>query len=95
MAQAGWTDTELRFWHYRDKDQVEVDVVITRGREVWGVEVKAAATVVPQDGRGLRRLADVAGTGYQGGVILHAGTSTLPTSDPRNLAVPLSKLWTT
>ena len=93
-AQAGWTDTELGFWHYRDKDQVEVDVVITRGRKVWGVEIKAGATVTPHDGRGLRRLADVAGTGYQGGVILHAGTSTLPTSDPRVLAVPISKLWT-
>jgi predicted AAA+ superfamily ATPase len=94
MAQAGWTDTELGFWHYRDKDQVEVDVVITRGRRVWGVEIKAGATVTPHDGRGLRRLADVAGTGYQGGVIVHAGTNTLPTSDPRVLAVPLSKLWT-
>ena len=31
MAQAGWTDPDLRFWHYRDKDQVEVDLVITRG----------------------------------------------------------------
>jgi hypothetical protein len=32
IAQAGWTDPDLRFWHYRDKDQVEVDVVVTRGR---------------------------------------------------------------
>ncbi len=29
------------FWHYRDKDQVEVDLVITRGRHTWGVEVKS------------------------------------------------------
>ena len=42
IAQAGWTDPDLRFWHYRDKDQVEVDLVITRGRETWGVEVKAS-----------------------------------------------------
>jgi hypothetical protein len=94
IAQADWTDPELSFWHYRDKDQVEVDVVITRGRQIWGLEIKAGATVAPHDGRGLRRLADLAGTGYQGGVILHAGTSTLPTADPRVLAVPISKLWT-
>ena len=25
-AQAAWTDPDLRFWHYRDKDRVEVDV---------------------------------------------------------------------
>jgi uncharacterized protein len=93
IAQAGWTDTDLRFWHYRDKDQVEVDVVITLGRKVWGVEVKAGATVTPTDGRGLRRLAEHAGKGFEGGVILHAGMSTLPTADPRVSAVPLTELW--
>jgi predicted AAA+ superfamily ATPase len=93
VAQAGWTDPELGFWHYRDKDQIEVDVVITRGRKVWGVEVKAAATVTAADGHGLRRLADAAGRYFQGGALLHAGTSTLPTGDPRILAVPLAELW--
>ncbi len=24
IGQAGWTDPALRFWHYRDNDQVEV-----------------------------------------------------------------------
>ena len=95
VAQAGWTDTDLRFWHYRDKDQIEVDVVITRGRQVWGVEVKAGATVTAGDGHGLRRLAEQSGKHFQGGVILYAGTSTLPTADPRILAVPLAELWTT
>jgi predicted AAA+ superfamily ATPase len=95
VAQAGWTDTDLRFWHYRDKDQIEVDVVITRGRQVWGVEVKAGATVTAGDGHGLRRLAEQSGKNFQGGVILYAGTSTLPTADPRILAVPLAELWTT
>jgi uncharacterized protein len=93
VAQAAWTDPELGFCHYRDKDLVEVDVVITRGRKVWGVEVKAGATVTEKDGRGLRRLADAAGRQFQGGVLLHAGTSTLPTADPRVLAVSLSELW--
>lgn len=94
VAQATWTDPDLRFWHYRDKDQVEVDVVITSGRHVWGVEVKAGATATSGDGRGLRRLAERAGKSFQAGIILHAGTSTLPTADPRVLAVSLSDLWT-
>jgi len=94
MAQADARDPELGFCHYRDKDLVEVDVVITRGRKVWGVEVKAAASVGPQDGRGLRRLADAAGRHFQRGIVLYTGTSTLPTGDPRVLAVPLSELWT-
>jgi predicted AAA+ superfamily ATPase len=93
IAQAGWTDPDLRFWHYRDKDQVEVDLVITRGRKTWGIEVKASAKVDASDGSGLRRLADQCGKDFQGGVLFHSGTSTLPMIDPRFLAVPLSKLW--
>ena len=94
MAQAGWTDPDLRFWHYRDKDQVEVDLVITRGRATSGVEVKAAATLAPSDGQGLRRLAEQCGRHFRGGMILHAGASILPTANSRVLAVPLSELWT-
>lgn len=94
IAQAGWTDPDLRFWHYRDKDQVEVDLVITRGRDTWGVEVKTAASVGLSDGHGLRRLADQCGKQFRGGVVFYAGVSALPMGDARFLAVPLSHLWT-
>lgn len=92
-ALAGWTAPELKLWHYRDKDQNEVDLVITRGRDVWGVEVKAAATVTPRDGHGLRRLADQCGADFKGGVLLHAGASTLRLDTDHSLAVPLARLW--
>lgn len=94
IAQAGWTDPALRFWHYRDKDQVEVDLVITRGRRTWGVEVKAGVTLERDAGRGLSRLADQCGDDFQGGMILHSGLSILPTADPRVVSVPLSEFWT-
>lgn len=93
ICQAGWTDPDLRFWHYRDKDQVEVDVVITHGAKVWGVEVKASATVNPGDGHGLRRLAMQAGHDFQGGILLHAGPNMLPLAHPKLLAAPLALLW--
>jgi predicted AAA+ superfamily ATPase len=92
-AQAGWTDPDLRFWHYRDKDQVEVDLVLTRGRETWGVEVKSAVTATTSDGAGLRRLAEQCGEDYRGGVLLYAGDSAFALDDRRNLAMPLSRLW--
>jgi len=94
IAQGGWTDPDIRFWHYRDKDQVEVDLVITRGRETWGVEVKAGATVTASDGHGLRRLAEQCGTSFRGGMILYGGASTFSTADRRVFAVPLGDLWT-
>lgn len=93
VAQAGWTDPDLRFWHYRDKDQVEVDLVITRGRQTWGVEVKSAVTATPVDGQGLRRLAEQCGTDYQHGVLFYAGDSAFALGDARNLAMPLARLW--
>ncbi|MCH7226464.1 ATP-binding protein [Haloferula sp. A504] len=94
VAQAGWTDPDLRFWHYRDKDQVEVDVVITRGLEVWGVEVKASMTLRPSDGRGLKRLAALAGRNFRGGVVLYDGHLMMPLeSDPPIHAVPLEWFW--
>jgi predicted AAA+ superfamily ATPase len=93
VAQAVWTAPELEFAHYRDKDLVEVDLVISRGRDVWGVEVKAAATVTPSDGAGLRRLAGQCGTYFRGGALLHAGNATIKLAVENCLAVPLARLW--
>jgi hypothetical protein len=56
---------------YRDKEQLEVDVVIVNGLgQLVGVEVKAAASVQAAHGAGLRRLASQAGDRFLGGVIL-------------------------
>ncbi len=93
IAQAAWTDQDLRFWHYRDKDQVEVDLVISRGEKVWGIEVKASRSVDGRDGRGLDRLADQCGKDFQGGCVLYDGWDVLPIGGSRHPAVPLRKLW--
>src|SRR5690606_33128248 len=71
QALGSWHAGAPRFSHYRDKDQIEVDLVIELGSEVWGIEVKSAATVQAGDGRGLRRLADVAGRKFRGGLLLY------------------------
>ena len=92
--QASWLESKVRLWHYRDKDQVEVDCVLTRGRQTWGVEVKAATTINPSDSKGIRRLATQSGSDFQAGIILYGGTSILPIDRALNLyAVPISKLW--
>ena len=31
QRQSGWNETPVRFSHYRDRDQVEVDIVLERG----------------------------------------------------------------
>ena len=93
IAQAAWTDPDLRFWHYRDRDQAEVDLVITRGRRVWGIEVKAASAVEPRDARGLSRLARTCGDQFEGGIVLYAGDGRWRLGDPRIHSVGVRELW--
>ena len=82
-------DLPLEFFHYRDRDQVEVDIVIERGaREVAGVEVKAAATVTPSDFRGLRKLKKAVGQQFVAGVVVYDGEITAGFGDGM-FAVPI------
>ncbi|EQD40245.1 ATPase, AAA+ superfamily [mine drainage metagenome] len=93
--QASWHDEPLAFFHYRDKDGVEVDIVIERGaRALVGVEVKAAATVTAADFRGLRKLREAAGKRFVAGVVLYDG-ETSARFDEQFYAVPLRALWET
>jgi len=91
--QAGWYDDPLTFFHYRDKDGVEVDIIIERGSHTLvGVEVKAAATANAADFRGLRKLRDSIGERFAGGAVLYDGETTTSFGD-RLFAVPVRALW--
>jgi predicted AAA+ superfamily ATPase len=91
--QLSWSGQPASLHHFRTKDGVEVDCVLEApdGR-IAGIEVKAAATVVAADFRGLRMLRDVAGEPFVAGVLLYCGTQALPFGD-RLWAVPLAALW--
>ncbi len=90
-----WQEEPVTFHHFRDKDGVEVDLVLERGaHEVAGVEVKAAASVTENDFRGLRKLQSAAGTGFRCGVVLYDGEHALPFG-PGLYAVPIRALWET
>ena len=72
--QASWLPQPVSFFHFRDRDGVEVDIVLERGAgAVSGVEVKAAATVTDTDFRGLRKLKQAAGKRFVKGVVLYDG----------------------
>lgn len=94
-AMAGWMEEPPSFYHYRDKDQLEVDIVIESKNKIWGIEVKAAASASKSDCKGLLRLADIAGKAFQQGIVFYDGSSTIPLNQGRNIyTMPLSKLWT-
>jgi predicted AAA+ superfamily ATPase len=93
LKQATSADGEYRLFYYRDKDQLEVDVVIENAAgHLVGVEVKGAATIGQSDLRGLKRLADVSGDRLKIGLILYDGQEVLPLGN-RLWAAPISTLW--
>jgi uncharacterized protein len=90
---AGWRDDAPRFFHFRDRDGIEVDIVIELGaRAVAGVEVKAGATVTASDFSGLRKLQLAAGKRFRRGVVLYDGEAVMPFGE-RLQAVPIRLLW--
>ena len=90
--QATWQLGPVEFFHYRDKHQIEVDIVIEHGSLVAGVEVKAGATVTQSDFRGLRRLKDACGGRFAAGAVLYDGETCVSFGD-RLHAVPIRLLW--
>ena len=91
--QASWHPTPIEFFHFRDRDDFEVDIVLEAGHAtVGGIEVKAAASVTESDFRGLRKLRDAADKRFAAGVVLYDGSATISFGD-RLHAVPLRALW--
>jgi predicted AAA+ superfamily ATPase len=91
--QASWREEQIGFFHFRDKDGAEVDIVLERGaQELAGIEVKASATVTAADFRGLRKLKQAAGRRFTTGVVLYDGETSASFGDGL-YAVPLRMLW--
>ena len=90
--QATWHSDHVEFFHYRDRDQYEVDIVMECAGRVAGVEVKAGATVTSSDFRGLRRLRDACAGGFAAGAVLYDGESVVSFGDGM-YAVPVNMLW--
>lgn len=91
--QASWLPEPVDFFHYRDRDDFEVDIVLERGgAAIAGVEVKAGASVTDADFRGLRKLRAAAGQQFASGIVLYDGASSAR-FDENLFAVPLRVLW--
>jgi predicted AAA+ superfamily ATPase len=89
----GWAERSASLFHFRNRDGVEVDIVIEDDdRNVAGVEVKASATVDGSDFKGLRYLQQRLGDRFTHGVVLYTGDKALPFGE-RLSAVPLQGLW--
>lgn len=91
--QVTWSEQRAELYHYRTRDQVEVDAILeNRIGQVVGVEVKASSTVRAVDFRGLHHLKARLGTDFMVGIVLYTGSETLSFGD-RMRAMPVSALW--
>lgn len=90
--QASWLPEPPTFSHFRDKEGIEVDIILEQGGQLAALEVKASATVTPADFRGLRKLHQALGDRFTAGVVLYDGEISLPFGE-RMWAVPFSLLW--
>ena len=84
------SEESWQIFHYRDKDQVEVDFVLEgTDRQIIGIEVKAAATITRDDFRGLKKLHTITGARFTSGIVLYDGDQVLPFGE-KLWAVPLA-----
>lgn len=91
--QASWINEQLSFYHYRDKNKVEVDIIIENAMgDCFAIEVKASATLTSKDFLGLERFKAVAGNRFKQGVLLYDGDHSTSFGDNLH-AVPLGSLW--
>lgn len=87
------TSDSIRISHYRDKDQVEVDLVLENlSGDVVGIEIKASATIRSQDFKGLRLLRRAAGSDFVCGILLHDGDH-IQQFENSLYAMPFKMFW--
>ncbi len=91
--QASADTDSVAFYHFRSRDDHEVDIVLEQGTRLAGIEVKASGTVRTEDFRGLRKLQEIAGERFACGVVLYDGEASVPFG-PKLFALPVSCLWT-
>jgi uncharacterized protein len=93
--QSSWRDEPIAFFHFRDKDRAEVDIVIERGaRELVGIEIRASATVTIKDFLSMEKLRRAAGKRFVAGAVLYDGETTASFGGGF-FAVPIRALWET
>jgi len=79
LKQNGWSDERVELFHFRDKYQHEVDIVLERSNnQLIGIEIKASATIKPQDFNGLIKLAEFTLSKFEYGALFYSGKEILP-----------------
>lgn len=94
LKQQTWSATDYRLFHYRDRNGLEVDIVLElEDGSIIGIEVKSSRTVKGEHFSGLRALQDKVGARFRGGFVVAMATSGLQ-HGPGLWGIPIDSLWT-
>ncbi len=91
--QASASVERYQFYHFRDRDGIEVDMIIERGAfELVGIEVKSGATIFDSDFKGLRKIKSAHPDKFKFGAVLYDGETCASYGD-NMFIIPIRKLW--
>ena len=92
--QSTWTERPFELFHFRDRNGLEVDLILEDdSRHLAGIEVKASTSVDARDFKGLTFLQARTGPRFTLGVVLYTGKQPLRFAE-KLWALPLAALWT-
>ncbi|WP_408898159.1 DUF4143 domain-containing protein [Nocardioides sp. R1-1] len=93
LRQQGTSIVEHRVSHLRERNGLEVDLVVELPDDtVFGIEVRTAASVRPHQFAALHALARRAGGRFRGGVVLNTATRG-HVHGPRLWSLPIAAIW--
>ncbi len=91
--QASASIDRYRFYHFRDRDGIEVDIIIELGAiSLCGVEVKASGSVFNSDFNSLRKVKASHPDQFTCGVVLYDGDTSASFGNGM-YAIPIRLLW--
>lgn len=91
--QRGWSNEEFELFHFRDRDGMEVDLVVefSDGR-VFLIEVKATETLRSEHSKAIKTLGRRLGDRFTGGAVLSFVSERISLGD-NVWSLPVSALW--
>ncbi len=93
--QRGWSAEEFDLYHFRDRDGLEVDIVIEfADGQVFLLEIKASQTYRADHVKGIQALARKLGDRFLGGAVLGLAKESVQIAH-RLWGLPLAALWET
>lgn len=93
LAQSAWSRADVKLWHFRDRNGLEVDLVLERADgAVLAIEVKSSSSYRGDQFTNLAKFADRMSGRFVGGLVLGMAPSAYRYTD-KLWGLPASVLW--